>query len=417
MLSNEQFHYVIDIVNSNDNLVEHDYKGKENQVLVSKELTDKIIDFTKDIKEEAEDLKDTVKMIMRRVFNLCETDLVLFKNGSIFIKLFAEDIQKVLHEKVTTPVAKRYNGVDEEELIAFHEDFFKDNEHKDFFLSIAQEFIEKYFNGQRISNDEYEKNVFGYILNITFEHLVSLYDNSDGFFTGFAGYIFRIHFNEVFEYIADIMLEKVSLGSEFMVKFLDYYSAGIIVSEGNKYQVPIIKTDSGLRWTVVSMLSIAKIYSKTITSIKDLNERKIDDEDDIYELYIDDLSPLEYHTNFLHLKREIENDIINTTKNIDKYSDALILEKDVEKAQTLKVEIMSLKDELLSLTEEQNELLAREIDRNILKEYVDLQKDLDSIKRQLQRADRIIIQNEESYFSLRDALVKALTSKKKQLKE
>jgi len=417
MLSNEDFHKIIDIVNSNDNLVEHDYKGKKNQVLVSKELTDKIVAFTNGAKDDDENLKDTVKLVVRRVFNLCDSDLVLFKNGSTFIKLFAEDVKQVINEKTSTPVAKRFNGIDENELIIFHEDFFQKDEHQDFFLSIAEEFIEIYFNKKRISNSEYEQNVFSYILKITFEHLISIYNDDNEFFTGFAGYIFRIHFNEVFEYIADIMLERISLGSDFMVKFLSYYSAGIIVSDGHKYQVPSIKTDSGLRWSVVSMLSIAKLYSKTIKTISTLEQNIQESELLIDELYIDDLSPLEYHMDIVKDKKKIELEVSSIKKELDQLSISKLSEKDETKREAIQQEIIALKDELLDLKEDKENLDKTDVDKNVIQEYITLQKELDTIKRQLNRLYKIIEQNKESYLSLRDALVKALTSKKQKIKD
>ncbi|MEA2100824.1 MAG: hypothetical protein U9P72_11920 [Campylobacterota bacterium] len=415
MLTNEQLDYIMDVVNSNDNLIEHDYKGKENQVLISKELADKIITFTKSIKDEKVDLKESVKLIIRKVFNLCSTDLVLFKKGNIFIKLFAEDTKKVIDEKDKGTIAQRYNGIDEEDLESFHDEFFENEAHKNFFPAIAQEFIEIYFNQQGITNSVYEKNVFGYIQNITFEHLVSMYDNSDGFFTGFAGYIFRIHFNEVFEYIADIMLEKISIGSSSMIKFLEYYSAGVIVTDGHKYQVPTIKTEDGLRWSVVSMLSIAKIYSKTTKSIITLEKKITEGKTVISELYIDALSPIEYQANFIKSRGEIENEIEVIKRELDKHLDVLALEKDVEKKKILKKDIENIKNELSNLREEKQELSTKVIGAGIIKQYTELQKDIDLLKRQLQRAKQIIVQNKESYLSMRDSLVKALISKREKL--
>jgi len=412
MLSKEQFTYISNIVNKNKDLVDHNYKGKDNQILIAKELTDQIIKFAKEIKSGEDNLKESVKNIIRKVFDLCESDVVLFKNGSVFIKLFENE---VIEEKQKGTIAERFNGISEDELKSFHDEFFADEEHQNFFSSIAKEFVDRYLYKNRISNSDYEKNVFGYILNITLEHLISKYDNSDGFFTGFAGYIFRIHFNEVFGYIADIMLEKISAGSDFMVKFLEYYSAGVIVSDGHKYQVPTIKTENGLRWSVVSMLSIAKLYSKTKNTIQELEEKFEENKELIDELYIGELSPVEYHANYLEEKKEIENDISSIKKEIDKLSNTILTNKDESEVKILKQEIINNKKEILELEQEKEDLTKTEIDRATLKEYIDLQKELDYIKRQLHRAYRIINQNEESYLSLRDALVKALTSKKQQL--
>ena len=113
------------------------------------------------------------------------------------LKLFDDkNINKVPDDKKET-IANRFNGVDEDSLNSFYKDFFIKEDNKDFFYFVAEEFVDTYFLDKQINNLTYEKHSFSLIQSITKEHLLDSFDNSDEFFKGFSGYVFRIHFKEV----------------------------------------------------------------------------------------------------------------------------------------------------------------------------------------------------------------------------
>ena len=126
---------------------------------------------------------------------------------------------------------------------------------------MAQDFVQTYLIRKKILNEEYEKYVFSYIHTTTFENLTKIYDNNDAFFMGFAGYIFRIHFKEVFQYVSELILDQIAISNKHLIEFLNYYSQDILLIQNIKYKIPHIEADNGLRWTVPSMLSIVKIYA------------------------------------------------------------------------------------------------------------------------------------------------------------
>jgi hypothetical protein len=193
-------HYISDIVNivqENEDLIEYDYKGKENQILVNKELVVKILIYIKSIKEKI-DLNSLLRLSIRESFELLENDIVIIKNGYIFIKLVEEIEKNDVPASEENTISNRYNGFSEEEMESFHTEFFSDIDNKAFFPLIARNFVDIYLNEKKIINEVYEKNVISYLHNMTLERLTNMYDNSDGFFKGFAGYVFRIHFKEVF---------------------------------------------------------------------------------------------------------------------------------------------------------------------------------------------------------------------------
>lgn len=403
---------IIKAMESNDELIKYDYKDKENQILISKELVDIIYSLMSGMGFEEQEFKNILKLSIKKGFELSSNDIVLSKNGEFFIKLFEKTKKHTVTEKDKDTIVNRYNGIDEEELELFYEEFFEDKENKNFFISVAKDFVSRYLKSGKISNDIYEKNVFAYIHAITFENLTKIYDDSDGFFKGFAGYIFRSHFKDVFEHIADLLLEEISISNKHIIEFLKYYSQDVIVVGGKKYTVPSLEAKDGLRWNVGSMLSITKIYTKSKKTIKSLQIQNSQANTTIKQLYIGNLSPVEYRTVEIQKRQSFDNDIAHLSKKTDRYLDTLNTLKDENQKSAIKKEIHTMKEEITQLKEEKSTLSEAAIDPNKIREYSKLQSDIDSLTRQLKREKLTLVQNKESYNSIRESLVKALISKK-----
>ena len=414
-ISSEQLDSIIEVIESNNELIQYDYKGKENQILIPSVIVDEINRLLLSIGLYKDEFKECIKLAIKRGFELSSSDIVISKNGEFFIKLFEKTKKHEVDEKDKDTIANRYNGIDEEELELFYDEFFADSENKNFFASVAIEFVDTYLNDKKISNDMYEKNVFSYIHTITFENLVAMYDDSDGFFTGFAGYIFRIHFNDVFEHIADILLDEISMSNSHIIEFLKYYSQDIIVAGGKKYKVPSMEAQDGLRWNVGSMLSISRMYTKSKKMIKTLQKNIVDMNTEIKKLYIGNLTPLEYQTSQVQKRQSFDDDIIKYNKKIEKYLDNLNLSDNESEKKTIKKEIHFIKEDINRLKEEKNNLIEDSVNQGSARQYTKLQKELDSLTRQLKREQLIITQNKDSYKSIRESLIKALISKKQAL--
>lgn len=403
---------IVDIFTENEKLIKYNYNGKTNQTLIDKRVVQEVIAYIRSNKQNV-DLKEVLKFVVRESFELSEDDIIISKNGHIFIKE-VDKIKKVEvapEEKDT--IANRYSGFSEEEMKSFYSEVFSDIDKKEFFSLVARDFIDTYIIAKHISNEAYEKNVISYLHNLTLNHLVKLYDNSDGFFKGFSGYVFRKHFKEVFKYVADIMLDEISIGNDYMIEFLKYYASNIIVVGGEKYKVPTIEAKDGMQWTVVSMLSIAKLYTKAKKSSLVLQQKIAELGEQISVLYINGLSPVEYHTIFLKNKKALEEKIVNTNKKLDKYTDALAVTESAKRKIDLRAEIKQIEDVIKKLRQDKSDLMDKMIRQSILQKYKELQSERDSLKRMLSNEQKIISQNKETYTSIRTSLVKALMSKKK----
>lgn len=404
---------VIQLINDNEDLIQYSYKGKDNQLLMSKVLVDKIYTMIEKDKSAEIDKKDLLKLVIRQAFELSKNDVVVSKSGQIFIKTFDEKTKQEVREKDVGTVAGRYNGFSEEELEDFHKEFFADEENKNFFELISKKFFQKYFTEEPINNEIYEKYVFSYIKQIIAEQLDSMYDDdNDSFFQGFAGYIFRIHFTEVFEYIADLMLYEIAINNNYIIKFLKYYSLNILVIGGKKYKVPSLETADGLRWNVVSMLSIAKVYTKSKRNLDQFKKEINKIHKEMSQFYVEGLSPNEYNALMFEKITQFEKEIQKQKLELEKNYDSLELSTDENEDRKIRREITKIKSRIETMFNQKKEIFNSMISKAKIHQYTNLQKELESLQKEYKKEKKIISQNQKAYMSMRNSLVKALTEKK-----
>jgi len=404
---------VIQLINDNEDLIQYSYKGKDNQLLISKVLVDKIYTMIEKDKSAEIDKKDLLKLVIRQAFELSKNDVVVSKSGQIFIKTFDEKTKQEVREKDVGTVAGRYNGFSEEELEDFHKEFFADEENKNFFELISKKFFQKYFTEEPINNEIYEKYVFSYIKQIIAEQLDSMYDDdNDSFFQGFAGYIFRIHFTEVFEYIADLMLYEIAINNNYIIKFLKYYSLNILVIGGKKYKVPSLETADGLRWNVVSMLSIAKVYTKSKRNLDQFKKEINKIHKEMSQFYVEGLSPNEYNALMFEKITQFEKEIQKQKLELEKNYDSLELSTDENEDRKIRREITKIKSRIETMFNQKKEIFNSMISKAKIHQYTNLQKELESLQKEYKKEKKIISQNQKAYMSMRNSLVKALTEKK-----
>jgi len=406
---------LIEILNSNEDLCEFNYKDNENQILIQKDLKYKLYGFIDDIKNEDINKSELIKHSIREALELEDSDIIVIKEDSIFIKLLSQLKRKQINLEEKETIANRYNGIDEDELIFFYTEYFSQEENKNFFYLVAQEFVEVCFIEENINNEDYEKNVFSDIQNIIIEQLVDTFDYNESFFKGFSGYIFRIHFQEVFSFIADFILYEISASNTYMVDFLKYYSLNIIVINGMKYRVPALEAENGMKWNVISIMSVAKIYMKVKESVENLQEDVYEIDAELYEMFIGELSPVEYNNELTKHKNEITEDIAQGIKELKIFSDKYDFSKDNEEKKTLKKEIQEIKNELQGLKENRDNIMSKVVDKSVISKYRALEKEMDGCFRQLKAEEKILSQNVNSYRSVKNALSKALISKKKRI--
>ena len=405
---------IVDIINSNEDLISCGYKNKDDLTRISNKLLKKIDSLFKNVSENEK--KETIKGAVRKALELHENDIVFFKNGYIFVKLF--DISKIrqITDADKGTVASRYNGLDEKELESFYKNFCSIKESNNFYRDVAKKFVDTYLIEKKIDNETYEKYVFQFIQSIINDKLINAFDRNDIFFKGFSGYVFRIHFQEVFSYIANFILFEIGMSNKFIIKFLSYYSLDILIIEGRKFKVPEIKAESGLKWNVVSMMSIVKVYSKAIMTIESLEIKKESLKKKVTEFYIGEVSPIEHNNKISRDIEKVNQDFLYCSSKQDAYFDTLNITKDEKQRTSIKNDIKAIKSELQDLTSKRKKLKEKMVSQSDLAKYTQIQKEIDSINRQQHKNEKILSQNEDAYLSIKNSLIKALISKKHLLK-
>jgi len=412
---------ILNIVNKNKSSIERNYNLKSDQILVGKSLIDKILLILKKPYYKDFDKVQIIKTIVKDILNLKDNDLIMVKKGSIFVKLFDESKKRKISKKEINTVASRYNGIPEEDLELFYDEYFDQEDIDYLFDSVADNFVKKYFLKGRINNTDYEKNVFGYIQKLILIELQNDFDGDEDFYIGFSGYIFRKHFKLAFEYISDYMLKEAALANKYILDFLDYYSNNIIVFEGRKYQVPNLEAENGLRWHVLSMVARIKPYimaQEYISEAKSVIE-KIDKK--IESLYIDGLSPIQYNDKNIELAKEIKEEMKECTEDMEKIHDLLhTLDKknnvDTKKKE-LERELSELRDEKVELKDELSSVRKEIVEKTTIKKYEKLLQEKKTFQHNIIVRSKVLKQSRESYMAIRNSLTKALMSKKQILKK
>lgn len=406
---------VVDIIHKNRGFIINSYNGKDDQIYIKGELRDKICAYTQSINNEKVNNKELVRFSVRKALELKNEDLIMLKHDSIFVKLCDITKKPRISKSQENTVANRYNGMSEEDMIAFNKEHFASQPHKAvkiFFLLTAKLFVEKYFLKENISNQDYEKKVFPYIQLIITKQLIDKFDNCEDFFKGFAGYLFRIHFEEVFHNIAELVLEEIAISNSNMMEFLKYYSLNIIIINNRKYQVPNLTTEDGRKWNVVTILSIVRVYIKAKSNMRTLQELIDEKESEIIAMSTHGLSPIEYGKKIDLETKKIVDLLIKHENMLDKYYDSMQLATSEKQKERLRVEINLMKNYMQELREEKKVLLNKSIKRVEINKFIALENSVDTMNRAFEKDKKILDQNRASFESIKNALTKALISKK-----
>ena len=417
----KDYREILTIVNKYKSAIVRNYNLKSDQILVEKSLIDKILVVLKRPYYKDLDKVQIVKTIVKDILKLKDNDLIMVNKGSIFVKLFDESKKRKITKKELNTVASRYNGIPEEDLEEFYNEYFDKEDLEYLFDTVSQNFIKKYFIKSHISHTDYEKNVFGIIQKLILKELQEDFDGDEDFYIGFAGYIFRRHFKTAFEYISDYMLKEAALSNRYILDFLDYYSNNIIVFEGRKYQVPNLEAENGLRWHVLSMVARIKPYIMAQEYIAESNELIEKLEDEIESLYIDGMSPLEYNEKNIEIANEIKEEIKECDDDMEKIHDLLHLlngkEGSEDKKIELEKELSEIREEKKELREELLEVRQEIIEKTTIKKYEKLLHEKKTLEHNIYVRAKVIKQSRESYMAIRNSLTKALMSKKQILKK
>ena len=298
------------------------------------------------------------------------------------------------------------------ELDLFYKENFSKDEIEVFLENIAITFVNKNFIEELINNHVYEKDIFKLILNLIINELIKQFQSTQEFSKKFANYILKKHLTVLFEVITELLLEEIAYTNENVIEFFKYYSQDIIVYEDKRYKVPELKGKDGLRWSIVSMLGIVKIYVKAKDYINKIEVDKDELESKIKALYVDYRTPIEHNH---EVEKEFKSLDERIKKNADKINilhESLEVLKSDDDIQSINKELEEFKDKRLKLRDEKKLLIKKRINQSVIFNYEGLLRQLENIQRQTKAEYKILEQNEKSFQSIKSAMTKALLSKK-----
>lgn len=404
----EKIDFIINILEENENLIEENYNQKENLISIGNTLKTKIFSS---IDGDEKTNKELVRYAVKEAFELEDRDIIVIQKDKIIIKLMddEETINTAQDEDAGT-IASRYNGINEKDLKSFYDDIFSPDEKECFFDSVAETFVRTQLIGRKLDNKNYEHNVFGLIQTIVTNRLTSLFDSHEEFFKGFSGYIFRIHFKEVFDYISELVLIELSKSNPHIMEFLKYYSLRVVILNGKKYQVPEIIDDNGFKWNVASLMPVIKVYIRASQTYDELEVEIEELNSKISKLYISKVSPVAYNQALNTEVKRLTQSISEDMSKLDRHLGVL---KDKSDDAKVKNEIREIRTNLQNCRQEKERLTLKLLPKKQVTQYTELKRDSDTIVRQIKREELTLQRNEKQFLSIKDALTKALTSKKK----
>ena len=399
---------IIDILEDNEDEIEEDYNNKEDLVSLSKSLKNKIFDLI-NTKTSTYDKKELIKFAIREYFELEQRDIVVIRENHIIIKLLNDQSIQEVAQKDKDTIAARYNGINEDDLNSFYNDIFLEEDSEEFFYDVADKFVREQLLIKKIDNKTYEQTVFSTIQTIITRKLENSFDHNEEFFKGFSGFVFRTHFKEVFEYIAEFILNKLAESNDYIINFLKYYSLSVVIVNGKRYKVPAIEASDGWKWNVASMAPVIKVFIKADLAVYNLENEIHSLEKKTHQYHINNVSPVIYNSTINKEIDKIRQEIIYENKRFDAHMSIL---KDDSSNKILKQEISDIKHDLQSKHKQVKGLEEKLTAKNHILKYTDLKRDLDSKVRYKEREEIVLEKNEKPFNSIAAALVKALTSKK-----
>jgi hypothetical protein len=347
-------------------------------------------------------IKDAVKSALE----LEDQDLIIIKKQQIVIKLI-----KAIPRDDTE---KRFNDFSEDEIEKLYNEYFSSDSIKKFIRHISYGVFKYLFIRKQVTNDFYEKNVYSIVQSYVAKELTDFKDENAQFKKGFAGYIFRINFVEVFSHLSDQILEAISYRDEYLMAWIKYYNGQIIIKHNQRYEAPSISNKDGQKYNPSALFGTIAMWFKTKEKIQTLKDRLKDINKSLDKLKVNNLSPIECKEALIKDKQEIEKYMSEANERIKELLDKRRLNKDEEKKYDINDEIQELR---LDVKEDKREL--EEINKQITS--IDtistkrLEEDKTRIEKDIHREEKALQQNQKVYQSIQSALVKALTSKKKSI--
>ena len=279
---------------------------------------------------------------------------------------------------------------------------------------LAQELVKTFFYDKEVTNEIYEKEIFKVTKQLIIQcSNINDYDNDVK--TQLSIIFFKKNFRDIFLNFSEVMLEEIGLANEKVIKFLKYYSLDIIISNNKKFVAPQMLDENEHRWNVTSMFTILKTHIKVKKEIEFIETDLSALENKAKSFYKDDISPLEYNNRINKEFKNIDEEIQYNEQRISILRDSLHLIKDEAEMQKIDEQLDQHQTKRLLLRNKRAALIKDKIKQLQVYEYEETMKKIEEIQRATKAKYVILNKNQNAYEAMKNALMKALISKKQPL--
>ena len=178
-----------------------------------------------------------------------------------------------------------------------------------------------------------------------------------------------------------------------MVDFLKYYALDVIVINGLKYQIPALEAENGLRWNIISITSIAKVFIKVKRSLEKLKADIVRLNEEVSTMSFGKVSPVEYNEKLMKQKDKITVKIAEETKDLRIYSDKHDYAKNDNEKERLKVRVNNIKENIKKLQQERDTTVSKILDEGVIKKYRKIDVEIQQAQRQIRAEEKVLSQN------------------------
>ena len=397
---------LINIIVENEHLICFDYKKNKNQIAIEGELRTFLYDYLHTIKATPVEKKELLKRSVFQVLELEEQDLILIKKNQIFIKM--------IEKKEELSKDKRFNGYSKEELDSLYNEYFENKIVSEFLLNVTKEVFLELFKKKKITNSYYEKNIYPIIQNNIALELHDINNSEIEFRKGFAGYIFRVNFLDVFKFLSDDILSFIYQRNEYILSWLNYYNGQIFIDQGKKYISPELRKDDK-RWNPVSIYGNISIWFKIKDRINRSYINLTQTKDDLQTLVVNNKTPLEQRKELLNEYSQLQQKLNELKTNIEERREYRRKLKNRNNLLELNDEITTLQKEIAFINKTLQDLSFHLNNTEKQKKYKQLNLNKTVLLNTIEKEKKRLNEHKDSYSCIQSSLIKALTSKRKML--
>lgn len=401
---------IVSLIHEHENLIDYNYNGVKDLIIIQDILFKKITTLVSIVADTDISKEDLIKKSVRTALKLNNQELIIIKKESIVIKIL-ENIKRNKIDEANPTAANRNNGYSTEEIEDLYYEYFDPESLDEFIQELSLDVFKYLFVRKQVTNNFYEKNVYPIIQKIIISKLED-FDVDDDLKKGFSGYILRINFLEVFTYIGEDILESISNRDEYLMNWIKYYHGQIFVDGNKRYQAPYLINSDGQKYNPSAIFGTISMWYKTKEKVASIKKRLYDAKEKASVLRIDDLSPKEYKLELIKERQEVEKDISDINSDIEELMKERQSTKDNDAKLDINECIKNLRQELRDYKMELEEII-NEIDSIDTATSRGLEENIIRLEKNLKNQESAIKQNTKLFSSIKSALIKALTSKRK----